>query len=122
MKKRKTARKNTMPLITIGVGLLLMILAGAWLLYTSGVLGPGPAAPGAGENAEADLPFPEVDRVSPADAKAAYDLGTAVFLDVRSAQAYAQSHIANSINIPLEELPARIGELNPEDWIITYCT
>jgi len=123
MKKRgKTTRQNIMPLVTIGVGLALIILAGAWLLFNSGTLGGGPTAPGTTTNGSADIPYPEVVRVSPGDAKAAYDLGTAVFVDVRSAQVYEQSHIATAINIPLEELPARIGELNPEDWIITYCT
>jgi len=61
-----------------------------------------------------------IPRVSLADAKAAYDTGQAVFVDVREAQSYAQSHIAGALSIPLEELPDRITELNPSDWIITY--
>jgi rhodanese-related sulfurtransferase len=61
-----------------------------------------------------------VPRVSLADAKAAYETGGAVFVDVRDAESYAQSHIPGALSIPLSELPNRIGELNPSDWIITY--
>ena len=27
-----------------------------------------------------------------------------------------------SINIPLNQLETRLSELDPNDWIITYCT
>lgn len=63
-----------------------------------------------------------VTRVSLTDAKAAFDAKTAVFLDVRDAQSYALAHVPGALNIPLNELEARLGELNPNAWIITYCT
>lgn len=119
MKKRSKTRNNTIPLITMGVGLLLIIAAGAWLLSNTG---REPATGGGGASTTSGIPFPEVPRVSLSDSKAAYDLGSAVFLDVRSPQQYAESHIPEAINIPLNELSGRLGELNPEDWIITYCT
>jgi 3-mercaptopyruvate sulfurtransferase SseA len=74
-----------------------------------------PASP----NAEAPQ---EVQRVTLEESKAAFDNNSAVFLDVRSANAYAVSHIPGALSIPLDELEARIVELDPEQWIITYCT
>ena len=68
---------------------------------------------------EADVP-----RVSVKDAKAAFDSGQAVIVDVRSAEAFAAEHIDGSINIPLADIesnPAGIN-LDKNQWIITYCT
>ncbi len=45
----------------------------------------------------------------------------AVILDVRDAKDYEQGHIENAINIPLDELENRLGELNKNDDIIVYC-
>ena len=64
----------------------------------------------------------EVQRVTPEEAKAAFDSGAAVFLDVRSHTIYLQSHIPGALSIPLAELKPRIAELDTEQWIITYCT
>ena len=63
-----------------------------------------------------------VVRVDLEEAKVAFDSHTAIFLDVRAAESYAEAHIPGAINIPLDQLEARIGELNPNAWIITYCT
>jgi len=67
-------------------------------------------------------PYLEVPRVTPEEAIAAYNSGAAVFVDVRGTDQYSQSHIAGALSIPLTEIEARIGELDPNDWIITYCT
>jgi 3-mercaptopyruvate sulfurtransferase SseA len=64
----------------------------------------------------------EVQRVTLEESKAAFDNNTAVFVDVRSADSYAASHVTGALSIPLDELEARINELNPDEWIITYCT
>ena len=69
-----------------------------------------------------EIPYPDVLRVSLSDAKKAYDDGTAVFVDVRDSASYQQSHIPGALSIPLDELASRENELNPNDWIITYCT
>jgi predicted sulfurtransferase len=61
-------------------------------------------------------------RVSVEDAKAAFDQKKAVFVDVRSVDAYNVSHLPDALTIPLEELVTRITELDPNQWIITYCT
>ena len=74
------------------------------------------------EIAFAEEVYPEIERVSVEEAKAAFDSGTAVFVDVRSAEAYQAAHISGSVNIPSEELEARLSELDKTEWIITYCT
>ncbi len=66
--------------------------------------------------------YPEIQRVSVEKAKAALDGRTAVFLDVRGASFYAFSHIPGAINIPLMDIPTRLDELDPDQWIIPYCT
>ena len=78
------------------------------------------------QTADVNLPQTEdaVPRISVEDAKAALDSGEAIIVDVRSADSYAQGHIAGAINIPLaniESHPAGV-ELNKNQWIITYCT
>ena len=65
--------------------------------------------------------YPEIPCVTLLDAKAAFDSVSAIFVDVRTAQAYQDRHIAGSINIPLSELELRLSELDPNQWIITYC-
>lgn len=42
-------------------------------------------------------------------------------LDVREQSEFQYTHIANSILIPLNQLPTRLNELNLEDEIIVIC-
>ena len=110
-------RSLSLPIMVILGGIFL--LAAALLLVWQNK----PNSPLAGsQTANLDVPFPEIDRVSPANAKIAFDSGTAVFVDVRDAGSYADRHVSGALNIPLDELPDRLGELDPADWIITYCT
>ncbi|MEW6239310.1 MAG: rhodanese-like domain-containing protein [Chloroflexota bacterium] len=64
----------------------------------------------------------EAPRISLDEARAAFDSGAAVFVDVRSEAAYAEGHIPGALSIPLAELESRLDELDPAQWIITYCT
>ena len=45
----------------------------------------------------------------------------AVYIDVRSKDAYDQSHIPGAISIPLSELPNRLKEIPLNKFLITYC-
>jgi hypothetical protein len=66
----------------------------------------------------------EVPRVPVDVAKAAFDTGQAIIVDVRSADAYAASHVKGAINLQLGEIennPSGL-KLNKNQWIITYCT
>jgi 3-mercaptopyruvate sulfurtransferase SseA len=83
---------------------------------------PQASVPQAAPTTAAELPYPEIVRVSLGDAKAAYDLKQAVYLDVRDADSYANSHIPDAVSIPLNNLETRLKELDPNAWILTYCT
>ena len=75
---------------------------------------------------QANLPESEaaIPRVSVEQAKAAFDSGAAIIVDVRSAGAYAASHVPGAINIQLGEFETNPTGLNldKDQWIITYCT
>jgi 3-mercaptopyruvate sulfurtransferase SseA len=109
------------------LGSVAILLAGVALILSSLSTSAPQAQPAtptqqpAPTNA-ADIPEPDIVRVRPGAAKAAYDLKQAIFLDVRDKDSYANSHIPGAISIPLAELESRATELNPTDWIITYCT
>ncbi len=107
----KKNRNNLLPLILIGIGLLLVIGVIIWQAVQNGQANTQPVSPGSG-----------VQRVSLQDAKAAYDQKSAVFLDVRDPDSYNAGHIPGAINIPLAEIETRSKELDPNQWIITYCT
>jgi 3-mercaptopyruvate sulfurtransferase SseA len=75
---------------------------------------------------QADLPQTdaEVSRVPVDQAKAAFDSGDAIIVDVRGADAYARSHIKDALEISLSAIqtdPANLP-LDKNKWIITYCT
>ncbi len=44
-----------------------------------------------------------------------------VIVDARTPDEYAAAHIPGAINIPVTELPDRLGELPPDQQIVTYC-
>ncbi len=68
------------------------------------------------------IPFPDVPRIAPADAKARFDAETAIIVDVRSQAQYNAGHIPGAILIPLDEFEARYSELPQNAEILTYCT
>ncbi|MHB8133627.1 MAG: rhodanese-like domain-containing protein [Anaerolineaceae bacterium] len=121
-KTKKTSQLNaSLSVIALGVIMLAVALG---VLLTQGNKNPTvvqvtrtsvPAQ-------AADIPYPEIPRVSLADAKSAYDQGAAVFVDVRSLSEYETEHISGALSIPEVEMVNRLTELNSQDWIITYCT
>jgi hypothetical protein len=103
------SRKNSFPWFLVGIGVLLLIIGIGWIIFNRQ---PSPEVISTPASVE------QVARVSLADAKAAYDAGSAVFLDVRASSSYEASHIPTALSIPLNELPARMGELTQGSWII----
>ena len=66
----------------------------------------------------------EVPRVPVDQAKAAFDNGKAIIVDVRGAEAYARGHIKGALEVSLSAIqtdPANLT-LDKSKWIITYCT
>jgi hypothetical protein len=112
---RKKRKRSNRPLLLILVGLILMVTAALVVVFSTG--GPGAAALSTPTLAGPDADIP---RVSAAEALAGHQSGEAVIVDVRDSVYYELGHISGAISIPLNELPARLGELDPEDWIITY--
>jgi predicted sulfurtransferase len=76
--------------------------------------------------AENNVPLTEaeVPRVSAQDAKAAFEGGEAIIVDVRSQASFEQSHVEGALSIPLSTFEVSIENVDlPKDqWIITYCT
>jgi hypothetical protein len=109
------------------IGLSGLIVIGVALIL-SPLLSPAspPAIPTPDSAArtidQSRLPFPAVPRVAAGEARAAHELQQAVFVDVRTAEQYAQSHIPGAVLVPLSEFESRLNELNKAQWIITYCT
>ena len=62
----------------------------------------------------------------PATAKRIFDARNALFVDVRSREAYAEGHIPGAVSLPLGEFDARAGDLaasmTPDHPIVTYCS
>jgi 3-mercaptopyruvate sulfurtransferase SseA len=102
--------------------IVLLFTSNALMLVLLGCAAAPAAQPSADQSSPATVLPEEITRVSPQDAKAAFDNGKALFVDVRGASSYAASHIPGALSIPLVELEARINELDPNHWIITYCT
>lgn len=107
-----TKRSNLPLILVIAGGLLIVGSFGILLLSRPGAPAQSPSGtPGV---------FPEVPRVSLTDAKAALDSGEAIFVDVRSSQAFEDAHIPGALSIPEGELATRLEELDPQLWIIPY--
>ena len=112
------SNRSKRPILLIAIGGILILAAIGVLLLNS----PSQTATLPGTSPATESAYPEIPRVSLADAKAAYDGKTAVFIDARPAASYASGHIPGALSIPADELPQRLGELNKNSWIITYCT
>jgi hypothetical protein len=123
MEKRsvKLNRQSIFPLLMMAVGVLLILGAVAWYVTLAPMNDLSESLSAASVSSQV-IPYPKVQRISLADAKAAYDLGNAIFVDVRGEPYYSQGHIPGALSIDEDELEGRLNELNPKAWIITYCT
>ena len=116
MSFKKPGSASLTPILLIAAGAILIIGSAAWFVFSSGALAqPTPTV------AE-DIPYPEVPRVSVKDAKAALDIGNAVFVDSRGEPFFSEGHIPGAVSMTSEEVMDRLDELDPSAWIITYCT
>jgi len=109
-KGMKITKKKLLSLFTIILVIMLL-----------GCASTSPAIQDRSDGSESMEPL-DVQRVSVEESKAAFDSDEAVFLDVRSESSYAASNIPGALSIPLAELQTRMAELDPNQWIITYCT
>ncbi len=118
MKPQSRSSKSSprWPLFLIGAGLVLLaVVAGLALAPPASAPSPTPTQPPV--VAQADIP-----RATLAEAKAAFDAGSATFVDVRDAGSYEIGHIVGAASLPLVQLDQNLGKLDKAEWIITYCT
>ena len=120
MKKRKQQKKQIFPLLFLVAGGILLVLASVMFLSQNRT--SQTASLTSVSSGQEEETFPEIERVSLEDAKAAFDSGTVVFVDARGDQAYAAAHVTGSVSLPLTEIESRLDELDPNQRIITYCT
>lgn len=116
MPRHRKNRKSSAVFIVI-VGILIMTAAIFVALQNGPAALPTPQVSQSGENT-----YSNIERVPLENAKTAYDKGQALFVDVRGLSAFAAGRIPGSVLIPLNEFETRWRELDPNDWIITYCT
>ena len=122
-KQRHAPRREfSFPLVLAIGGVILLVLVAALLIFNS--TSPAPTASSLPEDSHdaQGIPYPEVPRISLAEAKARYNARTALFVDVRSQGEYDTAHIPNAKSLPLADLQTRYRELPTNQEILTYCT
>jgi 3-mercaptopyruvate sulfurtransferase SseA len=103
------------------LGVVLIAASVLWFMNAAGKPVVAAQNPTSG-SVSSNIPYPEVKRVSVADAKAASELKTALFIDVRGAPYFSEGHIPEAIAMTQDEMQSRMGELNKDQWLILYCT
>ena len=88
---------------------------------------PAPGAPSApaqqpGTDSHGHAEGADAPRISVADAKKAFDDGSAVFIDTHLKNAYDDGHIPGAINIPVAELDLKFNTIPKGKKIIAYCS
>jgi 3-mercaptopyruvate sulfurtransferase SseA len=114
----KKAGPSLLPIILVAAGLVLIL--GAAVFYLTKPLDTSRSVPT--DQPAVAIPYPDVPRVSLQDAKAAYDLKNAIFIDVRGEPYYSEEHIPGALSITYDELSSNLQSLKKTDWIIPYCT
>lgn len=118
--KKSNETNNAIPLILIATGIVLIIIVLIWQLFMS--QSNSAQIEGIQPTATTEIPYPEITRINLSDAYNAFQNKAAVFIDVRSVDNFTQSHIAGAINLPLDQIEAKIPQMDLQAWIIPYCT
>jgi flagellar basal body-associated protein FliL len=121
-RRRPPQKKSNSLAIPLLVGVVLVAVVAAVIVsFENRGAAPRPASlPTAGSLSTASIPYPGVPRTSLQDAQQGVAAGEALFLDVRSAAAYQQSHIAGAISAPETELEEWIDELPQDVDLVLY--
>ncbi len=116
---KKVNRQPLVSILIIVLGAVIILASYFWFQSASN---QGRAEPAASVEQVAEIPYPDIKRVGLADAKAAYDLGTAVFIDVRDEYSFQQGHIPNARLVPVDRILQESDQLDSSQWYILYCT
>ena len=100
--KRAQPASSTGPLILIAVGAVLILIVLILTLINSQA---GGTQANVQPTAISDIPYPEIDRVSLADALTAFNANTAIFVDVRSADSFNRLSRSNQPSQSLSGMP-----------------
>ena len=109
------------PILMIAAGIILILGSVLWLINATQI---SQARVGSVSSpiSSPKIPYPDIPRVSLGDAKAAYELKQATFIDVRGEPYYSQGHIPGALSISEDQLNSQVRGLDVNSWIITYCT
>jgi len=114
-------RQSLYPVLMIAAGVALILGSIAWLVYSTRQ-SAARAASFTQAVSTPRVPYPDTHRISLQEAKASFDSGSAVFIDVRGEPYFSQGHIPGALSITENDLDSRLKDLDPSKWIITYCT
>lgn len=124
-KKSAEAKKYLKTTVVFAIGTfvgLSLITYVAWAVTRPASDAPSVAAAsvvaGSGEHDHEH----DFERISIADAKAAFDRGEITLIDVRTVEQFAASHIPGSLQIPLPRIEGEIPYLPKDKLVVTYCS
>jgi len=120
-KVTQSRRWSISPRALVTMGIILLTLVGALIIYNADRSLYNLSTPPDSHDAQG-IPYPEVPRISIAEAKTRYDARTALFVDVRSQGEYDAAHIPNAKLLSLADLQSRYRELPTNQEILLYCT
>jgi hypothetical protein len=107
-KRRKSRTQGGSLLIPLGVAVVVLaVIIGALLMM---------------DNQPADVPYPDVSRISVKETQNKLEAGEILLVDVRSKASYDSLHITGAMSIPEEEVGDRLSELPVDRGIVLYCT
>lgn len=119
---KRRQKQSVWPIALVVLGLFLILGSAVWLFLLQQSEAEGVGASQEANASSARIPYPEITRVSLADAYAAYQTSAAVFVDVRGEPYYSEQHISGALSIPEDELQGSMDAFDPVQWIIPYCT
>lgn len=108
-------KKNTI-LLPVLLFILILALSIGGLIFADSLRKARIENPGEYDNQD------QIPRVTAEEAYQAVLNGEAVLLDTRAATQYETQHAAGAVNFPVAEAEILMGQLDPDQWYITYCT
>jgi hypothetical protein len=111
-RKRRQQAGTNLPIPVWIAGLVGIILLAAGLVVLTGQQRANPSP--------STVPYPDVPRISPAEAHGQQQAGTGVIIDVRDAAFYQEAHAAGALSVPEDELLAQLDNLPTDKTLIFY--